>query len=353
MSKITYTKKTLITLENGTSAEAHAPMIISSSRSTDIPAFYADWFFNRLEKGYSVWTNPFNSLQSYISYKNVKFIVFWSKNPRPLIPYLDILDKRNIGYYIQFTINDYEKDGLESGVPTLSQRIETFKYLVERLGKGRVIWRFDPLILTDNIDMESLLEKISKIGEQIHDYTEKLVFSFADISIYKKVKSNMEAEGIKYKEWNKDTMILLAKELSSLNGKWGLELSTCGESINLTNYGINKNHCIDDRLIVRFGHQHPELMEALGVKIITTSLFEEDDSRYIRLDDGRYAIISQDNRDRGQREVCGCMKSKDIGQYNTCPHLCEYCYANASKAQALANWRTHINNPHAETITGI
>ena len=163
----------------------------------------------------------------------------------------------------------------------------------------------------------------------------------------------MEAEGIKYKEWNKDTMILLAKELSSLNRKWGLELATCGESINLTNCGIKKNHCIDDRLIVRFGHQHPELMEALGVKIITTSLFEEDDSRYIRLDDGRYAIITQDNRDRGQREVCGCMKSKDIGQYNTCPHLCEYCYANASKAQALANWRTHINNPHAETIIGI
>lgn len=194
MLQSNYKNRTLITLDNGISAEAYAPMILSASRRTDIPAFYAHWFFKRLDKGYSVWTNPFNSQKSYISYNNVKFIVFWSKNPDPLIPYLSILDNRDIGYYIQFTVNDYEKEGLERGVPPLTQRIETFKYLVDRLGKGRVIWRFDPLILTDKIDVGSLLDKISKIGDQLHNYTEKLVFSFADISTYKRVKSNMEAE---------------------------------------------------------------------------------------------------------------------------------------------------------------
>ena len=105
------------------------PDIISASRSTDIPAFYADWFFHRLETGYSVWNNPFNGKKSYISYRNTRFIVFWSKNPKPLLPYLPILKERGIGCYIQFTLNDYEEDGLETGVPPLTERIETFRTL--------------------------------------------------------------------------------------------------------------------------------------------------------------------------------------------------------------------------------
>ena len=129
---------------------AQAPLIVSASRSTDIPAFYADWFFDRLEKGYSAWTNPFNGVKSYVSYDNTRFIVFWSKNPRPLLPYLHILKERNIKCYVQYTLNDYEQEKLEK-VPPLASRIETFKLLVEQLGKGAVIWRFDPMILTDDI----------------------------------------------------------------------------------------------------------------------------------------------------------------------------------------------------------
>ena len=186
--------------EDGTIVSMQAPLIVSASRSTDIPAFYADWFFHRLQVGYSAWTNPFNGVKSYVSYVNTHFIVFWSKNPRPLLPYLHILKERNIKCYIQYTLNDYEQEKLER-VPSLASRIETFKLLVEQLGKEAVIWRFDPMILTDDISIDDLLRKVQNIGDQLKDYTEKLVFSYADIGLYKKGKSNLEKSGIPYHEW--------------------------------------------------------------------------------------------------------------------------------------------------------
>ena len=145
--------------ENNELVCAQAPVIVSASRSTDIPAFYADWFFIRMEIGYSAWTNPFNGVKSYVSYNNTRFIVFWSKNPRPLLPYLDYLEERKIGTYIQYSLNDYELNGLERGVPPLQYRIDTFKMLVDRLGLGSVIWRFDPMILTDEIHPDDLIRR--------------------------------------------------------------------------------------------------------------------------------------------------------------------------------------------------
>ena len=168
-----------IKLENGVSVDAQAPHIISASRSTDIPAFYADWFFHRLKVGYSVWTNPFNGVRSYVSYGNARFIVFWSKNPRPLLEHLNELEDKGINCYVQYTLNDYEADNLERNVPPLMDRIDTFHLLQERLGLGGVIWRFDPMILTDAIGVEELLRKAEKIGNQLKGATEKLVFSFA------------------------------------------------------------------------------------------------------------------------------------------------------------------------------
>lgn len=143
---------------DGRSVKAQTPVIVSASRSTDIPAFYAEWFFSRLEKGYSAWTNPFNGVKSYVSYEKTRFIVFWSKNPRPLIPYLHILKERGIGCYIQYSLNDYEQEGLER-VPPLQTRIETFKTLAGMLGKEAVVWRFDPLVLTDDISTDDLIKK--------------------------------------------------------------------------------------------------------------------------------------------------------------------------------------------------
>ena len=164
--------KELLPRENGEIVPMQVPEIISASRSTDIPAFYADWFFHRLKVGYSAWTNPFNGVKSYVSYKNVRFIVFWSKNPKPLFDHLDYLVERKIGCYIQFSLNDYEDESLEQGVPPISERLDTFKRLVDKLGIGRVIWRFDPLILTNDIDIDKLLHKIEHIGDRLHGYTE-------------------------------------------------------------------------------------------------------------------------------------------------------------------------------------
>jgi DNA repair photolyase len=341
--------------DDGTIEQMQAPLIVSASRSTDIPAFYADWFFHRLQKGYSAWTNPFNGVKSYVSYEKTRFIVFWSKNPKRLIEYLPILDQRGIGCYIQFSLNDYEIEGLEKNVPPLTQRIETFKILVDELGPGHVIWRFDPLVLTDQISIDTLLSKIENIGDQLLGYTEKLVFSFADIESYTKVRLNLQKAKVNYIEWTETQMCEFAEKLVKLNQKWHYDLATCGEKIDLN--GIKKNHCIDDDLIIRFAHEDKVLMNYLNVKILPlpeVNLFGESEplpEGAIPLPRGRYAIHGN-NRDKGQRLFCGCINSKDIGEYNTCIHGCEYCYANTSRKAAIDNFRSHNANPYSETITG-
>lgn len=343
--------KEKIQLESGEFVEASAPVIVSASRSTDIPAFYVDWFIHRLKVGYSVWTNPFNGVKSYVSYQNTKFIVFWSKNPDPLLSHLDTLKEMGIECYIQYTLNNYDDELLEKRVPKVSQRIETFKKLVEKLGKGRVIWRFDPLILTDTITIESLLNKIENIGDQLFGYTEKLVFSFADIENYTKVKKNLSKAEINYRNFSQEDMLLFAERLSKLNSKWGYTLATCGEKVDLTQFGVEHNHCVDDKLIVRFGYKSAELMNFLGAEIWQPDIFSsEPQGETIALDNGQFAVIKSNNKDKGQRLFCGCMKSKDIGQYNTCPHMCEYCYANTSKETAIGNYNRHQSNPFHESI---
>ena len=345
--------------ENGELVDMQVPILVSASRSTDIPAFYAEWFFHRLdEAGYSAWTNPFNGVRSYISYQNTRFIVFWSKNPRPLLEYLPILERRGIGCYIQYSLNDYEAESLEKSVPPIAQRIETFKLLVERLGKGHVIWRFDPLVLTDQISIDNLLAKIENIGDQLLGYTEKLVFSFADIVNYRKVQSNLTKVHVNYIDWTEEQMREFAAKLQNLNQKWAYVLATCGEKIDLSEFGVKKNHCVDDDLIIRLAHEDKVLMDYLNVKILPMpqpNLFGETEPLppgAIILPGGRYAVHG-DNRDKGQRLFCGCIKSKDIGEYNTCVHGCEYCYANASKETAIANFKSHLANPRSETIIGI
>ena len=252
---------------DGQTVKAQAPLIVSASRSTDIPAFYADWFFYRLDKaGYSAWTNPFNGVKSYVSYKDTRFIVFWSKNPKPLLRYLPILKQRGIGCYIQYSLNDYAEEGLEKNVPPLKQRIETFKELTNALGKGHVIWRFDPLVLTDSINIDKLLDKVENIGNQLLGYTEKLVFSFADILSYRKVQANLQKANINYIDWQENQMREFARRLSVLNQKWGYELATCGEKIDLTEFGVKKNHCVDDELIIKLAYDDKKLMDYLKVK---------------------------------------------------------------------------------------
>ena len=346
--------------ERGERVQASAPLIVSASRSTDIPAFYSDWFFNRLDKGYSVWRNPFNNKNSYISYQNCRFIVFWSKNPKPLLGKLDKLKEKGINCYIQYTLNDYEYEMLEQGVPSLDERIETFKELSNKLGKDSVIWRFDPLMLTSRISVVNLIEKIINIGSRIHEYTNKLVFSFSDIGVYDKVKRNLSNYGVDYREWTTDDMKAFAKSLQMVNEQlgWNLELATCSEKIDFDEYGIKHNSCVDDVLITKIAYKDKELMDFLGMEIHKRgdSLLGDDVDEIpigaIDLADGYYAIRTKGNRDGGQRKLCGCIYSKDIGEYNTCVHLCKYCYANTNNDVAIANDKRHMLNTCAETITG-
>jgi len=277
-----------------------APVIISASRSTDIPAFFPQWFIDRLRAGYTIWINPFNRQPTYVSFENTKVVVFWSKNPKPLIPHLKELDDKGIHYYFQFTLNDYDREGFEPNVPPVKERIDTFRHLSELIGKEKVIWRFDPLILTNKTGVDELLQKIESVGNQLKNYTSKLVFSFADIGIYKKVQANLKRQAIPYREFDEPTMDDFASKLHRLNKNWNFALATCAESVHLEQYGIEHNRCIDGELIKKL---FPDVQnKILGLK-----------------------------KDKGQRKACGCVISKDIGRYNTCPHFCVYCYANTSK----------------------
>lgn len=312
-----------IIIPNKVEVKAVAPVIISASRATDIPAFYAEWFFRRLEAGFVKWRNPFSGKDSYVSFKNTRFIVFWSKNPKPLMSYLPQLQKRGIGCYIQFTLNDYEAEELEPNLPSIEERIGSFKQLSEILGKEAVIWRFDPLVLSDRITAEKLLNKIQAIGDQLVGYTNKLVFSFADIGSYKKVGGNLTKAGIKYREWSEVEMLQFSERLSRLNQeRWNFELATCAEAIGLESCGVAHNRCIDPELIAKLSSNDESLQH----------------------------FLQSVQNDSGQRSLCGCILAKDIGAYNTCPHGCIYCYANTSPHSAHNNFCKHIQHPHLDSI---
>lgn len=345
-----------IITQSGWSVEAMAPVIISASRSTDIPAFYSDWFIHRLREGYVVWRNPFNQQPIYITFKNTKVIVFWTKNPQPLLPYLHELDEKGIHYYFQFTLNDYVAEGFEPKVPNVEQRVETFRQLSEMIGKERVIWRFDPLVVTPQLSPRDLLIKVWNVGNKLKGFTDKLVFSYIDINGYRKVQNNLvketnqfTKETIEQSELTQQQMNEIADGLAKCRDRWAkegwnVELATCGEQINLDDYGIKHNRCIDGELMKKLWPDDKELLYYLYYGEMPSPLFG--------LDFTQPALTPEKLKDKGQRKVCGCMISKDIGQYNTCLHQCVYCYANTSKEIVQKNWAKHLDNPTAETITG-
>ena len=346
--------KDIIITDQGIRVEAVTPVIISASRSTDIPAFYAKWFFNRLAKGYCTWYNPFNQQKMYISFARCRVIVFWTKNPAPIIPYLQELDKRGIHYYFQVTLNDYVKEGFEPNVPSVEERVETFKNLSTLIGKEKVIWRFDPLIIIPNIGPRELLARIWNVGNKLKEYTDKLVFSFVDVKAYRKVQNNLvketmifTKEDVENAEANYAQRIEIVEGLKKIREAWhkdgwDVEMATCAEDIDLETYGIEHNRCIDGELMKRIFADDKEL-----VYYLHTLKWPEKDMF------GEIPPIPQKTKnvkDTGQRKICGCMVSKDIGMYNTCRHLCVYCYANTSKEAALRNKNKH--NDESESIIG-
>lgn len=328
-------EKVNLKLPDGTVVDAIAPVILSASRSTDIPAFHTEWFINRWKAGYSVWFNPYTGNPQFISYENVKGIVFWTKNPsKKIIDFQKELEAKGVHTYFQYTLNDYEDENFEPNLPPLSARIERFKELSQAVGKERVIWRFDPLMI-----VPKLIDRVENIGEQLKGYTDKLVFSFIDIAGYKKVQTNL----VKFNVYNKDNVLngeftpeymeIAASKLAALRDKWvnegwDIELTTCGEKVDLDKYNIQHNRCIDSERFKQIA---------------------KDDLDFIHyLDFGKTTKIShltvKQWKDKGQRLECGCMFSKDIGRYNTCPHFCVYCYANSDRETVLANMEHKDNN---------
>ena len=307
--------------------QAVAPVIVSASRSTDIPAFHSEWFMNRLRAGYAAWRNPFNQAVQHVSFQRTRVIVFWTKNPAPLLPHLRELDEKGVNYYFQYTINDYEAERWEPNVPELERRIETLASLAGRIGRERVIWRFDPLLLSDTVSEETLAQKIRRVGNLVHPYVSKMVFSFADISAYRKVRTNLTSAGIRYEEFDASSMRRMAERITDMNSTWGFELATCAEAADFGDLGIQHNRCIDGDLMLRLFPADRELRRFLNPTQRPLMLGMSGlDSKW-----------QEQIKDAGQRKECGCIVSKDIGAYNTCAHLCTYCYANTSERTVMKN----------------
>jgi hypothetical protein len=312
--------------------EAIAPLIVSASRSTDIPAFYGDWLMARLAAGYVRWKSPFGASPLYVSFEKTRVFVFWSKNPAPFFAYFDMLDQSGYGYYFLFTLNNYDAERLEPGVPPVGERIETFIRLSRRIGKGRVVWRFDPLILADGITVSDLLEKVRFVGDRIAPSTERLVFSFVDIEKYSKVRRNLNAGGITgAREFTDDEVDEFCSGLAALNRRWGLSITACAEGRDLSRFGIGRGQCISYSLMIKEFWNDQKLMNFL----------QPDDQQTFG---GTPAAVdlSRQLKDPGQRNTCQCIVSKDIGQYSTCMHLCAYCYANSSQERARWNYSRYI-----------
>ena len=264
-------------------------MIISASRRTDIPAFFSDWFINRIKEGSVCVRNPMNIHQvSRISLSPsvVDCIVFWTKNPAPMIPALSGLS--DYDYYFQYTLNNYGKE-TEPNIPSVEDRISTFKELSGMLGKERVIWRYDPIIIAPGYDVDFHIESIRRIAAQLKGFTEKCVFSFVDIYPTKNMKNMnyMQSRPI-----NDSELEHLLTSITKIAAENDIIFATCAEKVNLEKSGIQHNSCIDGELIQRI----------TGFQLKT--------------------------RPDGQRDACGCVKCEEIGCYDTCPHGCTYCYAN-------------------------
>lgn len=277
-------------------------LIISASRRTDIPAFYSEWLFNRIREGYLLVRNPMNVHQ--ISRINlnpevVECIVFWTKNPKPMMNKLHELEKYN--FYFQFTLNSYDKS-IEPNVPKKNELIETFIELSKQIGKDKVIWRYDPILLTDVFTKEYHFKWFEYLAQVLCNYTNKCVISFVDL--YKKTERNLK--GINLLPMSKNDMEEIASKISKIGSNYNLVIESCSEEIDLNKFNIEHGKCIDDKLISK----------------ITGKVFNIE-------------------KDPNQRDICGCVRSIDIGTYNTCMNGCLYCYANFSKDAVAKNVSLH------------
>lgn len=283
-------------------------MILSVSRRTDIPNYYSEWFYNRIKEGYVCVRNPMNIHQVSkinISPEVVDCIVFWTKNPEPMLARLDELSAYK--YYFQFTLTGYGKD-LECNVPHKREKmIPIFQKLSQKIGMDRVVWRYDPIIFTKTYTPEYHLKAFEQIASALNGYTERCVISFVDA--YAKNKKNMEM--IEAYDIEESLLIDFSGKLSEIARSNKISIGSCAESIDLEKCRIMHNCCIDKELIENI----------LGCKITV-------------------------GKDKNQRPECGCVESVEIGTYNTCKNGCRYCYANFSQESVLKNCNKYdVNSP--------
>ncbi|MBN1283916.1 MAG: DUF1848 domain-containing protein [Anaerolineae bacterium] len=284
-------------------------MIISASRRTDIPAFYAEWFMNRIRAGFCIVPNPFNSRQiSRISLKpeDVDVIVFWTRSPRPLLAHLDELDARGYRYYIQYTVLGYPR-ALDPKTPPLEASFDTFRAFAERIGPARVVWRYDPIVFSNLTGLTFHQEQFERIAGALEGHARRCVISV--MTPYRKIQKRMRTSVT----LTEDDIGALAPAMRASAGAHGMTIQSC--AVDLQRFGVPPGKCIDDDYIKAiFG------IDVTGVK------------------------------DPVQRAGCNCVASRDIGVYDTCLFGCAYCYATASPAQAKANHAAH--DPHAPALVG-
>ncbi len=284
-------------------------MIISASRRTDIPAFYSEWLMNRIRAGYCLVPNPFNRSQvSRVSLEpeNVDGIVFWTRNPRPLLSHLSELDDRGYRYYFLHTLMAYPRQ-IDPGSPPLDVAIEGFRKLSERIGPARVIWRYDPVFLSSITDQGFHERAYRQIAQALQGYTLRSVVSVTHM--YRKIQRRLTGlveQGIEilpHDRQNVSSLMGIFREHASMSG---MELQSCADELGLQEYGIQPGKCIDDALISRV-----------------------------------WGLDLQLGRDTCQRKSCGCVVSKDIGMYDSCLFGCLYCYATTSFERARVNHQRH------------
>jgi len=292
--------------------------VISVSRRCDIPAFYPRWFANRLRAGFADVINPFNPAQvSRIDLRpeNAKVFVFWTRNPAPLLPCLRELDERGQGYYFLHTLLDYPRE-LEPFSPRPPRALEGFRRLAGRVGPDKVVWRYDPLVLSAKTGVDFHLRAFERLARELSGSTRRVTVSL--LTPYRKIAgrlSALAASGLAPYAPGEQEISRLLTGLSGLAQAFGLEITACAPQTDLTRFGLAPGACIDPVLIARlFGLDAPPV------------------------------------KDASQRPACGCAGSRDIGAYDACLFGCLYCYATSNFARARANHQEH--DPAATCLIG-
>ena len=276
-------------------------MIIQTGMRTDIPAFYTPWFLNRLKEGFVLVRNPYNS-RSVTRYRLdpevVDLIAFCSKNPSPMLPHMDAL--RPYGQYWFVTITPYGRD-VEPNVPDKEKVMESFRRLSDAVGPDSMGWRYDPILISDRYPVDRHIRDFEHMAKTLSGCTESCVISFIDL--YQKVKRNFPEA----REVRREERIALGKAFAEIGKTYGMTIRACAEGNELEPYGVDCRGCM------------------------TADTYET--ALHTRL-----RVPKRKNQRGGQ---CACVLGTDIGAYDTCGHLCRYCYANTDAEQVRRNLRAH------------